>query len=59
MADKSSHRCSPDSKRQAQKNDGVKKVSFFGKAQELFKGIGKYFKDTKSELKKVVAAQQA
>ena len=36
------------------KNDGVKKVSFFGKVKNFFKGIGKYFKDTKSELKKVV-----
>ena len=30
------------------KNDGVKKVSFFGKVKNFFKGIGKYFKDTKS-----------
>ena len=36
------------------KNDGAKKVSFFGKVKNFFKGIGKYFKDTKSELKKVV-----
>ena len=36
------------------KNDGVMKVSFFGKVKNFFKGIGKYFKDTKSELKKVV-----
>ena len=35
------------------KND-AKKVSFFGKVKNFFKGIGKYFKDTKSELKKVV-----
>ena len=33
------------------KNDGAKKVSFFGKVKNFFKGIGKYFKDTKSELK--------
>ena len=31
-----------------------KKVSFFDKVKNFFKGIGKYFKDTKSELKKVV-----
>ena len=36
------------------KNDGTNKVSFFDKVQNFFKGIGKYFKDTKSELKKVV-----
>ena len=36
------------------KNDGVKKVSFFGKVKNFFKGIGKYIKDTKSEQKKVV-----
>ena len=35
------------------KNDGKKKVSFFDKVKNFFKGIGKYFKDTKSELKKV------
>ena len=34
------------------KNDGAKKVSFFGKVKNFFKGIGKYFKDTKSELKR-------
>lgn len=32
----------------------TKKTSFFGKVKNFFKGIGKYFKDTKSELKKVV-----
>ena len=36
------------------KNDGKKKVSFFDKVKNFFKGIGKYFKDTKGELKKVV-----
>ena len=36
------------------KNDGVKKVSFFGQVKNFFNGLGKYFKDTKSELKKVV-----
>ena len=41
------------------KNDGVKKVSFFGKVKNFFKGIGKYFKDTKSELKKVVWPSKA
>ena len=32
------------------KTDGKKKVSFFDKVKNFFKGIGKYFKDTKSEL---------
>ena len=35
-------------------NVGKKTVSFFDKVKNFFKGIGKYFKDTKSELKKVV-----
>ena len=35
-------------------SDKTKKTSFFGKVKNFFKGIGKYFKDTKSELKKVV-----
>ena len=30
------------------KNDGAKKVSFFGKVKNFFKGIGKYFKDKRS-----------
>lgn len=38
---------------QAQSNK-KKKTSFFGKVKNFFKGIAKYFKDTKSELKKVV-----
>ena len=41
------------------KNDGAKKVSFFDKVKNFFKGIGKYFKDTKSELKKVVWPSKA
>ena len=41
------------------KNDGAKKVPFFGKVKNFFKGIGKYFKDTKSELKKVVWPSKA
>ena len=41
------------------KNDGKKKVSFFDKVKNFFKGIGKYFKDTKSELKKVVWPSKA
>ena len=36
------------------KNDGAKKVSFFDKVKDFFKGIGKYFKDTKSKTKQVV-----
>ena len=35
-------------------SDKKKKNSFFGKVKNFFKGIAKYFKDTKSELKKVV-----
>ena len=41
------------------KNDGKKKVSCFDKVKNFFKGIGKYFKDTKSELKKVVWPSKA
>ena len=41
------------------KNDGKKKVSFFDKVKNFFKGISKYFKDTKSELKKVVWPSKA
>ena len=33
------------------KNDGKKKVSFFDKVKNFFKGIGKYFKDTKNDVK--------
>ena len=35
-------------------SDKTKKTSFFGKVKNFFKGIAKYFKDTKSEMKKVV-----
>ena len=35
-------------------SDKTQKTSFFGKVKNFFKGIGKYFKDTRSELKKVV-----
>ena len=35
-------------------SDKTKKTSFFGKVKNFFKGIGKYFKDTRSEMKKVV-----
>ena len=35
-------------------SDKKKKTSFLGKVKNFFKGIAKYFKDTKSELKKVV-----
>ena len=38
----------------AQAQSVKKKTSFFGKVKNFFKGIAKYFKDTKSELKKVV-----
>ena len=49
MADKKAANTAP----QAQ-SDKKKKTSFFGKVKNFFKGIAKYFKDTKSELKKVV-----
>ena len=49
MADKKSSNTAA----QAQ-SDKKKKTSFFGKVKNFFKGIAKYFKDTKSELKKVV-----
>ena len=32
----------------------TKKPGFFSKVKIVFKGIGKFFRDTKSELKKVV-----
>ena len=32
----------------------TKKPGFFAKVKNVFKGIGKFFRDTKSELKKVV-----
>lgn len=32
----------------------TKKPGFFTKVKNVFKGIGKFFRDTKSELKKVV-----
>ena len=32
----------------------AKKPGFFAKVKNWFKGIGKFFRDTKSELKKVV-----
>ena len=38
----------------AQAQKSKKKTSFLGKVKNFFKGIAKYFKDTKSELKKVV-----
>ena len=49
MADKKSSNTAA----QAQ-SDKKKKTSFFGKVKNFFKGIAKYFKDTKSEMKKVV-----
>ena len=41
-------------KKADKKTDGKKKTSFFTKVKNFFSRIGKYFKDTKSELKKVV-----
>ena len=41
-------------KKADKKTDGKKKVSLFTKVKNFFSRIGKYFKDTKSELKKVV-----
>lgn len=42
------------SDKKAKKPDTAKKVPFFTKVKNFFGRIGKYFKDTKSELKKVV-----
>ena len=39
---------------QADKKAEKKKTGFFGKVKNFFVRIGKYFKDTESELKKVV-----
>ena len=49
MADKKAAKTAAQAQR-----DKKKKTSFFGKVKNFFKGIAKYFKDTKSELKKVV-----
>lgn len=38
----------------SKKDAGNKKPGFFAKVKNFFKGIAKYFRDTKSELKKVV-----
>ncbi|MDD4850046.1 MAG: preprotein translocase subunit SecE [Gemmiger sp.] len=43
-----------DAKTEKSKKDTAKKVPFFTKAKNWFKNIAKYFRDTKSELKKVV-----
>lgn len=48
MADKKA------AKTAVQAQSDKKKTSLFGKVKNFFKGIAKYFKDTKSELKKVV-----
>ena len=40
--------------KKADKKDGKKKTGLFAKIKNAFGRIGKYFKDTKSELKKVV-----
>lgn len=42
------------SDKKVKKADGAKKVPFTQKVKNFFGGIVKYFKDTKSELKKVV-----
>lgn len=41
-------------KKADKKTDGKKKTPIFTKVKNFFSRIGKYFKDTKSELKKVV-----
>ena len=38
----------------AQAQSDKKKTSFFGKVKNFFKGIAKFFRDTASEMKKVV-----
>ena len=40
-------------------SDKTKITSFSGKVKNFLKGIGKYFKDTKGELKKVVWPSKA
>ena len=54
MGDKKSATAAAQTQSDKPKKNDAKKVSFFGKVKNFFKGIGKYFKDTKSELKKVV-----
>ncbi len=54
MADKKAATAAAQTQSDKPKKNDAKKVSFFGKVKNFFKGIGKYFKDTKSELKKVV-----
>lgn len=54
MADKKAATAAAQTQSDKPKKNDAKKVSFFGKIKNFFKGIGKYFKDTKSELKKVV-----
>ena len=54
MADKKAATAAAQTQSDKPKKNDAKKVSFFDKVKNFFKGIGKYFKDTKSELKKVV-----
>ena len=54
MADNKAATAAAQTQSDKPKKNDAKKVSFFGKVKNFFKGIGKYFKDTKSELKKVV-----
>ena len=54
MADKKAATAAAQTQSDKPKKNDAKKVSFFGKVKNFFKWIGKYFKDTKSELKKVV-----
>ena len=54
MADKKAATAAAQTQSDKPKKNDAKKVSFFGKVKNFFNGIGKYFKDTKSELKKVV-----
>ena len=49
MADKKAATAAAQTQSDKPKKNDAKKVSFFGKVKNFFKGIGKYFKDTKSD----------
>lgn len=54
MAEKKAVQEAAKSEKSGKKASDAKKVPFFTKVKNFFKRIGKYFKDTRSELKKVV-----
>ena len=59
MADKKAVNTAAQAQSDKPKKNDVEEGSFFGKVKNFFKGIGKYFKDTKGELKKVVWPSKA